>query len=227
MNDFQLMHSYENKQANGLITYDDLTNSSTFPFEGNIKMIQNSEKTEVNTSLPTVYCSRTNLTFIIDSGSNTSIISSEFMAPSEHYTDFALAANNTQINICGAKNVDIQIGNEICKWKFLIADIKKNIIGCDILKHFNFSYDFENNRLFHAKANSPELSKKERKINWEYVNKQLEESDAPECVKELLREFPVIIDEPYFDKPAPKRKVMEIKLSDDIPVRSSIRPLPF
>ena len=53
------------------------------------------------------------------------------------------------------------------------------------------------------------------------------ESDAPESVKEILRELSVIIDEPYFDRPAPKRNTMEIKLTDDIPVKCPICQLLF
>ena len=72
------------------------------------------------------------------------------MTPTEHYDDFAIAANNTRIFIYGARYVDVNFGGENCRWKFLIADIKRNIIGCDYLKHFKFSYDFENSTLFHA-----------------------------------------------------------------------------
>ena len=84
--------------------------------------------------IPLLECTNTNLNFVIDSGSNTSLISHNYMTPTEHYDDFAIAANNTRIFIYGARYVDVNFGGENCRWKFLIADIKRNIIGCDFFK---------------------------------------------------------------------------------------------
>ena len=165
-----------------MIIYDELIHSKPLPFTGNINIIQSSEFDEMHAKIPFLECPDTNLKFIIDSGSNTSLISCDYMKPSEQYNDFAIAASNTRITIFGARYVDVNVGGEICQWKFLIADIRRNIIGCDFLKHFKFSYDFKNATLCHSEK-CPKASVKEQKINWSYVNKQLNESDAPDCVK--------------------------------------------
>ena len=58
------------------------------------------------------------------------------MTPSEQYNDFAIAANNAHIKICGARYVDVLLDNENYRWKFLIADIKRHISGCDFFLIF-------------------------------------------------------------------------------------------
>ena len=63
--------------------YYNLSHSKPLPFTGNINIIQSSEFDEKQANIPYFECPDTKLKFIIDSGSNTSLISCDYMKPSE------------------------------------------------------------------------------------------------------------------------------------------------
>lgn len=85
---------------------------------------------------------KTNLSFLIDTGANISVIPrkrSEILKP----TAFKLyAANNTEIATFGEKTLDLDFSlRRPFRWKFIVAAVSKPIIGADFLKHHHLLVD--------------------------------------------------------------------------------------
>lgn len=90
----------------------------------------------------------TGIRFLIDTGSDVSIL------PRHHFkekkpTDFRLfAANNSPINTYGTRNITVSLGlRRSFPWQFLIAETKSAIIGADFLHKFNLIVDLRRGKL--------------------------------------------------------------------------------
>ena len=149
-------------------------------------------------SLPFLTCEQTQLTFLLDSGASNSMVSINEVKPNRCFEGRALAGNDSPIHIYGEVKLNLKINGQTCPWIFQVADVRCNLIGCDFLTHFHFAYDFHSSRPYNVtdEVTMPPFAK--RGLNWEYINRQFDASDAPEEVKELLREFRELIDEPIF-----------------------------
>ena len=90
----------------------------------------------------------------------------------------------------------------------------------------HLSFDFFPTRLYKLDDEIGHGPSAKRGINWEYVTQQLKESDAPESVKELLLEYPKLVDEPIFTHTSAYTTTMRVNLDDDIPVVCPMRELP-
>lgn len=102
----------------------------------------------VNTINNTITSKRiSGLTFLINTGSDLSIIpanSQDKINPSSYVI---YAANNSQINTFGkrALSIDLSLGRKF-PWNFCIASVPYPIIGADFLNHFGLSVDLKNRR---------------------------------------------------------------------------------
>lgn len=83
------------------------------------------------------------LSFLIDTGSQVSVLPSKLFRFNKNQSKVQLqAANNTQINTYGSKSITLDLGfKRIFKWIFILADIKHPIIGIDFLRHFKILVD--------------------------------------------------------------------------------------
>lgn len=90
--------------------------------------------------------------FLIDSGSEISVLPPMCKSQKGGTMNFALfAANNSKIPAYGFINKQIDLGlRKSFLWTFVTADVTSPIIGADFLKHFNLLIDLKNQRLIDA-----------------------------------------------------------------------------
>jgi cleavage and polyadenylation specificity factor subunit 1 len=77
------------------------------------------------------------LTFLIDSGSDVSIIPCSYVKNPEIKIRYSLAAaNGATIKTTGMQDVSLDLGftDGVIRWIFIVADVKSPILGADLLK---------------------------------------------------------------------------------------------
>ncbi|XP_045453892.1 uncharacterized protein K02A2.6-like [Melitaea cinxia] len=91
---------------------------------------------------------KTGISFLVDTGANISVLPRK----KTHFTTplpFKLyAANNTTISTYGEKTLELDLSlRRPYKWKFIVADVSKPILGADFLKHHQLIVDLKNKKL--------------------------------------------------------------------------------
>lgn len=104
---------------------------------------------EIKPKRLTITDRETQITFLIDSGADISVLPSQYAAnKNKSTTKFLLAANGTRIATYGEKILLITLGlKRSFTWRFTIADVDSAIIGADFLFNFNLLIDIKNQRL--------------------------------------------------------------------------------
>lgn len=92
--------------------------------------------------------------FLIDTGADISIIPPSFADKTKGPSAMVLyAANNTIIKTYGNKSLTLDLGfNKKFTYEFIVADVKKPIIGSDFLQHFNLLVDVRNKKVIEPKS---------------------------------------------------------------------------
>ena len=93
--------------------------------------------------------------FLIDTGSDVSVISNKLAKPNNtQQTPYLYAANGTQIKTFGYITCSIDLGlNRKFDFKFFIASTENNIIGADFLAHHRLCVDLHSRRLTDSSTN--------------------------------------------------------------------------
>ena len=130
------------------------------------------------------------------------------------------------MQIFGEIEINLKFNGMLFAWRFLVSNVKRNLIGYDLLKAYYLSLEFREKKLHKIKNEPHQEPTVKTEINWNYVTKQLEESTAPEEVKQLLLEYPKLIDEPIFTHTSKFTSVMKVDLTDDEPVVCRVREPP-
>ena len=68
-----------------------------------------------------------------------------------------IAANWATIPTSGTSFIKIKIGGKFYMYRFILAEIRRRILGLDFLHHFKMSLDCENLRLLHSDTETPFL----------------------------------------------------------------------
>lgn len=96
------------------------------------------------------------MNFLIDTGSDLSIIPPSFKDKNKIFNDTIqlYAANNTCIKTYGQKVLSVSLGlRRQFEFPFIIADVTKPIIGADFLAYFNLLVDLKNSKLIDSITN--------------------------------------------------------------------------
>lgn len=96
---------------------------------------------------------KTGLSFLVDTGSDVSLIpvNSQLKLKADHYVIYA--ANNSQINTYGFNRLKLDLGfSRNLHWNFLIASVPYPIIGADFLSYFGLSVDLKNRKLLDSNS---------------------------------------------------------------------------
>ena len=91
--------------------------------------------------------------FLVDTGSQVSVLPKEY-ADNSQPTNFTLrAANETPIKTYGTKKMktDFNLGRDIT-WNFFVADIPQAIMGADFLAHHKLLVDIHGQALYDKKS---------------------------------------------------------------------------
>ena len=98
----------------------------------------------------TLHDARSNKSFLIDTGAEVSVVP----ATKQHRQGAPLkkelvAANGSRIRCYGEKKLRLHVGPRTYEWNFLVADMKRSLMGADFLTHSSLLVDLHNNQLVH------------------------------------------------------------------------------
>ena len=91
----------------------------------------------------------TGFSFLVDTCAEVSIIPPSRNEKAHRHDNFSLqAVNNTTITTYGTRSLTLYLGpRRTLRWVFIIADVKKPILGADFLRNFGLLVDVKHNRL--------------------------------------------------------------------------------
>lgn len=95
---------------------------------------------------------RSEVQFLVDTGSDLCVVPRSTFRPPRAKTDYQLcAANGSAIDTYGWIELNLNLGlRRDFLWRFIIADVTKPIIGVDFLSFYNLTVDIRNKRLIDA-----------------------------------------------------------------------------
>lgn len=171
----------------------------------------------------TVTDCRSGLNFLVDTGANISVIPVTKRPFYENKcSDYKLyAANGSEIKTYGAKTLELDFKlRRPFRWSFVIADVKRPILGADFLKHYKLLVDVYKRKLIDSVTNL-------RSEGTVTLSKQTSvfTIDLRSEYSELLSEYPDIT-KPMCFKDAPRHSVVHHIETSGTPVFAKPRPLP-
>lgn len=91
----------------------------------------------------------TNARFLVDTGSEVSVIPPTIADRRHSYDALTLTAvNNTSIRTYGRRSLTLNLGLRCSlPWIFIIADVQRPILGADFLRHYGLMVDMNNRKL--------------------------------------------------------------------------------
>lgn len=127
--------------------------------------------------------------FLIDTGSDLCVYPRTRVKGRIMKTAYEMfAANGSTVNTYGIRTINLDLGlRRTFRWKFIIADVSKPIIGADLLSHFGLLVDLKNRKLLDQKTM---LYTRGRVIADDTVSVKTIIGKSP--YEQLLAEFPSI-----------------------------------
>ena len=174
-----------------------------------------------------VYDKNTKLHFLVDSGSDVSILPKKYLGVSNKsfiFADYTLnAANETPIATYGLSPLCIDIGlPKKFYWNFVIAEMEVPILGADFLQHYHLIPDLTKRRIYDG-VNLTSTICAERQSNTPAVQLVKEIPTDPR-IKDLLDKFPTLTRPPrYHEKP--NHDVLHYIYTHGPPVHAKVRRL--
>lgn len=164
---------------------------------------------------------KSNITFLVDTGANISVIPKRKGTRSTPLPFKLYAANNSVIPTYGEKTMDVNLGlRRSYKWKFVVAAVSKPILGADFLGYHNLLVDLRNERLI---DNTTKLTSK---APGRYTSIPTVRSiDPQQTFHDILAEFPGVTRLSSM-KLNPKHNVEHFIETTGPPIHSRARPIP-
>ncbi|GFW07497.1 transposon Ty3-G Gag-Pol polyprotein [Trichonephila clavipes] len=95
----------------------------------------------------------TNISFLVDSGSDVSLIRANVYQKRNASQQILFAANSSAINVYGQKTLTVNFNlRRDFVWTFLIADVSSPVLGAYFLHYFELVPDFKNKCLRDTKT---------------------------------------------------------------------------
>lgn len=95
-----------------------------------------------------IRCKKTSYSFLVDTGSDLSILPNNILHRKRIISSTLFAANGSPINTYGKLRATVHLPHlPPYEWDFTIADIHTAILGADFLRHFGLLVDLQNQRL--------------------------------------------------------------------------------
>ena len=135
-----------------------------------------------------------------------------------------VAANGSRIRCYGEKKIRLHFRSGIYEWKFLVADVRRALIGADFLTHSSLLVDLRNSLLVHPEdmtATPLQQAKRPSGI----VGLAFAAAAERSPLAKLFAEFPSVA-KPDFKIEQPKHGVVHPIETRGQPIRSKARPLP-
>ena len=166
-----------------------------------------------------------NNNYLIDTGAEVSVVPAgeqdRKRAPIQREL---VAANGTRIRCYGEKKRQLKVGTRTYEWTFLVADVKRALIGADFLTHSSLLVDLRNKQMVHPDdLNATPLQRTRHKSK--LTGLAFAATADPSPLAKLFTEFPTIT-VPNFKINHPKHEVRHTIETRGQPIRAKARPLP-
>ena len=173
----------------------------------------------------TLHDASTNRAFLVDTGAEVSVVpASEQERQGAPMQKQLVAANGTRIQCYGEKKLRLQVGSRNYEWRFLVADVRRPLIGADFLTHTSLLVDLKNRQLLHSEElNAVPLRQTRRRSR--ITGLAFAAAANPSSLAKLFAEFPSIT-VPNFKIDRPKHEVRHTIETRGQPIRAKARPLP-
>lgn len=161
--------------------------------------------------------------FLVDTGAQVSVIPATPEDKSAKEPNPSLvAANGSSIATYGSRVVNVKIGQQQYRWNFIIANVKRPILGADFLGSNSLLVDLRSRRLLNAKNYSsvPTVPAKTPNCSTQLHNV----SDVSNPYSKLLATFPEVTT-PTFRKAGVKHEVEHHIVTQGPPIHARARRL--
>ena len=173
----------------------------------------------------TLHNAKSKRSFLIDTGAEVSVVpASDQERQGAPMAKELVTTNGSRIRCYGEKKLRLQVGPRNFEWKFLVAEVRRPLIGTDFLTHSSLLVDLRNGQLIHpAEFNATPLQRNRRKA--QITGLAFAASEKPSPLAKLFTEFPTIT-VPIFKIVQPKHEVRHEVETRGQPLRAKARPLP-
>ena len=113
----------------------------------NTRSTVNNLSTDSNSSLLLVYDDRSGKYFLVDTGSELSVIPPSRSDTRKTCSRSLIAANGSPIKTFGTRQMMLNLGLQKYSWRFIIADVAQPIMGADFLCSHSLLVGLANERL--------------------------------------------------------------------------------
>ena len=166
-----------------------------------------------------------NTNYLIDTGAEVSVVPANEQdrkrAPIQREL---IVANGTRIRCYGEKKMQLSVGTRKYEWTFLVADVKRALIGADFLTHSSLLVDLRNKQMVHPDdLNATPLQRTRHRSK--LTGLAFAATADPSPLAKLFTEFPTIT-VPNFKINQPKHEVRHTIEMRGQPIRAKARPLP-
>ena len=161
------------------------------------------------------------INFLIDTGSQYSILPSNREPSHPSYSGSLSAANNTKVPIFDSIELQLSLNmDRVFSWRFRYAGVRTPILGLDFLRHFNLNIDIINNRLVSYEG----LEKPNDTCN-RHANPTLTiENKNINSIEKLCDSYSFLFDTTKCKETRPGQTMHYIRTTDN-PVSSKVRRL--
>ena len=173
----------------------------------------------------TLHDAKTNKAFLIDTGAEVSVVpASENERQGAPLQKELVAANGSRIRCYGEKKVRLHVGTRQYEWPFLVADVRRPLIGADFLTHSSLLVDLRNRQLIHPEElKATPLHRTRRRSH--ITGLAFAATANPSPLARVFAEFPSVT-RPNFKLDRPKHEVRHTIEMRGQPIRAKARPLP-
>ena len=144
----------------------------------------------VATGSLSLHDAKANRSFLIDTGAEVSVVpATEDERRRTPMQEELVAANGSRIRCYGEKKIQLQVGSRNYEWTFLVADVRRPLIGADFLTHSSLLVDLQNNQLVHPEEmiTTPlQRTKRKAKADWTGICRECQ----PIAVGKVVRRVP-------------------------------------
>ena len=173
----------------------------------------------------TLHDAKTNRAFLIDTGAEVSVVpAAEHERQGAPLQKELVAANGSRIRCYGEKRLPLNVGTRRYEWNFLVADVRRPLIGADFLTHSSLMVDLRNKRLVHPEEMSSTPLQQTRRRS-RITGLAFAATANPSPLAKLFTEFPSVT-VPNFQIERPKHEVKHRVETRGQPIRAKARPLP-
>ncbi|KAB0800827.1 hypothetical protein PPYR_06566 [Photinus pyralis] len=135
------------------------------------------------------------------------------------------AANHSTIHTYGTRTIRLELGlRRNFNWKFIIADVKKPIIGADFIHYYGLIVDVKRRRIIDPLSSIHSLAQIS-KINTPLSLTPISDNIGNHSIVTLLRKFKDITVEKIFSPDTVKHNVTHVIETKGAPVTSKTRRL--